>query len=135
VLGEERSRSFFNCALLLQLFININRNTVFERKWMEITMFLPWFCNVFAISHWLVLPCLLCADSLISRIFQTFQPIGTFAQRVSVLFRHFPAAFQHPLKLPRGYPITFKHFPAVAHSFLAVPSDYPKPLRAFQNCY
>jgi hypothetical protein len=25
---------------------------------MEITMFLPWFGNVFAISHWLVLPCL-----------------------------------------------------------------------------
>jgi hypothetical protein len=48
---------------------------------------------VFSISRQTILPCLLFADSLISWIFHHTQPIGIFAQQVSVLFGHFSAAF------------------------------------------
>jgi hypothetical protein len=37
--------------------------------------------------------------------------IETFAQRLSVLFWHFPAAFKYRLRLPRGYPRNIRLFP------------------------
>jgi hypothetical protein len=46
-----------------------------------------------------------------SRFFHYIQPIGTSAQWISVLFGHFPMAFQYFQEVHRGYPINFAHFP------------------------
>ncbi len=54
-------------------------------------------CHVVTDSCWSILPCLLLADGLISRIFHHTQPIGKFPERVSfyiwVFFSVFPVLF------------------------------------------
>jgi hypothetical protein len=53
-------------------------------------------CHIFANIHWAILPSLLLAHGLISWIFNHTQPMGTFAQRVSMLF---PRGSQYPLRI------------------------------------
>jgi hypothetical protein len=55
------------------------------------------FQGFFAAGCRSILHCLLLADRLISQIFHHTQPIGTFAQRVSVPFGHFLVAFWYSL--------------------------------------
>jgi hypothetical protein len=47
-----------------------------------------------------------------SLVFHHNKPIETFAQRVSVSFWHFPAAFQYPLRIAQSYPQDVRLFPA-----------------------
>jgi hypothetical protein len=60
MVGKNKSRKraaehFKKFPQLLQLLINVNRNTALQRKGMEITMFLPIAVGKFSLlSYWLV---------------------------------------------------------------------------------
>jgi hypothetical protein len=65
-----------------------------QRKWKDIETFLPIAAQQFClVCYWL---------GYISRIFHQNHPAGTFAQRVSVLFGHFPPAFQYSFSIAQG---------------------------------
>jgi hypothetical protein len=65
---------------LLQFLINVNRNTSFQRKGMEIATFLPIAAGKFSLlSYWLL------------------AGIWAFPSGFPILFRNFPEAFQKPL--------------------------------------
>jgi hypothetical protein len=55
-------------------------------------------CHVLADSCRAILPFLLLGDGLISQLFHNTQPIATFAQLVSVLFRHFPVPLSYTVR-------------------------------------
>jgi hypothetical protein len=103
------AEGFLNFPRLLPLLTNINRIAAIKRKGIEITNF--------CLQPLAILPCLLFADGILSPNFHHTQPIGTFAQWVSVLFGHFPLAFQYPLRFCQR----------LSNNLLVFSSSFPTP--------
>jgi hypothetical protein len=82
MVGRSKTRKraaehFLNFSQLLRLLINVNRNTAFQRKVMEIATFLPIAAGKFSLlSYWLV------------------AGIWAFPSGFPIPFRNFPEAAQ-----------------------------------------
>jgi hypothetical protein len=69
-------------------------------------------CNVFADSHWAILPCLLLSLSFISWIFHHTQLIRIFARRYLCYLGISQRLSNTLSEFSMGYSVTFVHFPA-----------------------
>jgi hypothetical protein len=92
IVGERlNGKELLRVQLLVQLLININGNVALQKIRDGIATFLPIAAEQFCLaSYWLI--------ASFPEFLHT-QPIGIFAQRVSVLCGHFPAAYQYPSRI------------------------------------